>query len=94
MLWLNFSLTSQITQFATEWASHVPVLELHRKAAEEGGVRSWGARYDPNEVNQGREFDLIRLRIEDKRTAYFAGPIEESRNSAGLRAPRRIEAPF
>ena len=41
----------------------------------------------PNEVNQGRVFDSIRFLHDDRRPAYFAGPIEESRNSTGLRAP-------
>ena len=49
------------------------------------GVWELGRAVRPNEVNQGREFDLIRLRIEDKRTARSTGQIEESRDSAGLR---------
>ena len=43
-------------------------------------TRTWKA-------SRGLEFESIRFRHDDTGPAYFAGEIEEAKNSAGLRVP-------
>ena len=45
-------------------------------------------------ANRGLGVERNRIRHDDRRPKYFAKPIEESRNSAGLCALRHIETPI